>query len=340
MTRCGLNTKRPVQALHFTSGGEAYREGSATMLDCTPLATAKNRGKFEVNTWYSDQGIFIENHTDAFAMTHGRQHISNTAHFLILRRMVSGHLWGRTGDDSITFTPGPIYLQDQELAYEGIQEPAIFQNAIIVKSAIGFDPDVHIRSGPINPTSVPGQCLTAVWERVFADLWANDTYVDADIYDQFLACVKVALGAPPEREDVRMHARNALYEVICRFIEANLGDFELSVARLLCEFGVSRATLFRMFERQGGVRSYIRQRRATRALLDVARQPRQRGAISAAAEQWGFSSAPNFNRVIRELYGISPGAMFEKQICQIPRPVPTHFAAFINESRVTPGASF
>ncbi|MEL7109137.1 MAG: AraC family transcriptional regulator [Pseudomonadota bacterium] len=340
MTRWNLAAKRPVKALHFTSGADAYREGSATMLECTPLATAKNRGAFEVNTWYGDQCIFIENHTDAFAMSHGKQHIGDTSHFLILRRMVSGNVWGRTGDDIITYTPGPIYLQDQELAYEGIQEPAVFQNAIIVKSAIGFDPSIHIRSGQINATSVAGRCLTAAWERVFADLWAKDTHIDADLYDQFLACIKVALGAPPEREDVRMHARNALFDIICRFIENNLGDFELSVAHILREFGVSRATLFRMFEQQGGVRHYIRQRRATRALLDVAQQPYHRGAIRSAAEHWGFSSAPNFNRIIRELYGNSPRAMFEKPTCQIPRPVPTNFAAFIQGSCPMRGASF
>lgn len=335
-----LKTKRPVHALHFTSDTAAYRDSSSTMFECTPLVTANNRGRFDVNAWYTNQGSFIENHTDAFAINHGRQHIAHTAHFLILRRMLRGNVWGRTGDNCLAYAPGPIYLQDQELTYEGIQEPAIFQNAFIVKSSVGFDPSIHMRAGQINPKSVAGQCLTAVWKKIFAELWERDTQLDANLYDQFLACVKVALGAPPEREDVRTHARNALFDVICRFIETNLSDFELSVARLLHEFGVSRATLFRMFENQGGVRHYIRQRRAIRALLYVARHPYKRGVISTAAEQWGFSSAPNFNRIIRDLYGTSPGAMFERQGCQTFNPVPTNFASFVQGSSPRHGASF
>ena len=309
------------------------------MLECTPLQTSQNIGKYDANTWYTDKAILLQNETDAFAMDHSRRHVSDTSHLILLRRMLSGHLWGRVGDTSTIYSPGPIHVQDQEMRYGGLQDRAVFQSAFIFKSALGFHPSRHLRSGQINPESVAGQCLVVAWEALFDQLWSNDTYVDAELFDRFLACVQIALGAPAEREDVRMHARNALYEVICRYIENNLGDYELAVPHLLHKFGVSRASLYRMFEDAGGVRNYIRQRRATRALLDVSRQPDQRGIIRAVAEQWGFSSAPNFNRIIRELYGYSPGAMFDRQTVFDAAPKPSLFTKIIAQENARFGAS-
>nr|WP_070958926.1 AraC family transcriptional regulator [Hyphomonas sp. Mor2] len=301
-----------LHAVHDVCDAEGYRERTSFLLECTPLLTSRNVGTFQANAWYSDKAIFLHNETDAFALKHTHRHVSESAHLILLRRMVSGHLWGRIGDISTTFAPGPIHVQDQEMQYEGIQDRTVFQSAFIFKSALGYHPSKHLRNGQINPSSVVGRCLMRAWDDLFTQLWANDSFIDAELLDRFLACAKVALGAPSEREDIRIHARNALFEVICGFIEQNLSDPELTVSRLLREFGVSRASLFRMFDEAGGVRSYIRRRRATRALLDVSVQPYRRGIINAVAEEWGFSSAPNFNRIIRDLYGYSPGAMFER----------------------------
>ncbi len=331
---------QPVQALHNEYDAAGHVERCAPMLAYTPLQTARNSGTYRVSAWYTEDCIFSRNKTDAYALRHSREHIEETAHMVVLRRMFTGSLWGRIENSSTFFGPGSINVQDQELIYEGIQEPATFHNVFIVKSAIDYDPSTDLRPGQVNLNSVAGKCLLSVWDDLFEQLEMNDTYIDAELLDRYLACVKIALGAPAEREDIRMHARRALFTVICRYIEKNLGNFELSVSWLLREFGVSRATLFRMFENAGGVRNYIRQRRATRALLEVSRQPYQRGKISAAAEQWGFSSAPNFNRTIRDLYGMSPGSMFERSLMQLSRPLSTNFDTFIDETRVTRGASF
>lgn len=309
------------------------------MLDCTPLITTRNVGAYKANTWYTDKAILLHNETDAFVMKHARRHVSDTSHLVLLRRMLSGKLWGRVGDASTIYTAGPIHVQDQEMRYEGIQDRAVFQSAFIFKSALGFHPSTHLRSGQINPESVAGRCLITAWDGLFDQLWANDTFVDAQLFERYLACAQIALGAPAEREDIRTHARNALYEVICRFIEKNLGDFELAVPRLLHEFGVSRASLYRMFEESGGVRNYIRQRRATRALLDVSRHPFKRGIIRNVADQWGFSSAPNFNRIIRDLYGFSPGAMFDRSPRLISETRASNFGKRIEQAWTRPGAS-
>ncbi len=127
--------------------------------------------------------------------------------------------------------------------------------------------------------------------------------------DRLAACLKIALGAHPQREDVRAHARQALFRQVCLFIERNLERVELSTNMLLSQFGLSRATLYRMFEPLGGVRNYLMYRRAMAALIDLSEVNAERGSVLRVCERWNFSSPANFNRSIQRLFGNSPRAL-------------------------------
>ena len=90
-----------------------------------------------------------------------------------------------------------------------------------------------------------------------------------------------------------------------REIEALLGSPSLTVAGLCRRLGVSRSTLHRLFEAEGGVQAYIRERRleAARFLLD---DPRNAEPIYAIAERLGFSDAAQLSSLFRERFCISP----------------------------------
>jgi len=130
-----------------------------------------------------------------------------------------------------------------------------------------------------------------------------------ELYTQFIAYLKLALGSEQKCGDVRREVREANKVAMCQFIEIHLDRPELSVALLLKNFGVSRASLFRIFEEFGGVRQYISDRRLMRAVLDISKGERRRGEISVIAEKWGFSSHANFNRAVQRKFGLPPGAL-------------------------------
>ena len=125
----------------------------------------------------------------------------------------------------------------------------------------------------------------------------------------FAACLKIALGVPAQREDVRTHARAALLRQICSFIDNNLERADLSAATLLNNFGVSRPTLYRMFEPLGWVRNYLTYRRVVSALFELADATNERGLVRRVCDRWNFSSPSNFNRTVQSLFGNSPGAL-------------------------------
>jgi AraC-like DNA-binding protein len=118
----------------------------------------------------------------------------------------------------------------------------------------------------------------------------------------------LAIAAASARRDAQpdMAGRRTVLSLAARReIEALLGSPALTVAALCRRLGVSRSTLHRLFEAEGGVQAYIRERRleAARFLLD---DPRIVEPIYAIAERLGFSDAAHLSRLFRDRYGLSP----------------------------------
>lgn len=94
-------------------------------------------------------------------------------------------------------------------------------------------------------------------------------------------------------------------ESVKRFIEANLG-LELTAEAIGDATGVSRATLYRIFQPDGGLGGVIQARRLVRvraALGDLADER----PLAEIAHACGFKSESHMGRLFREAFAISPG---------------------------------
>lgn len=91
-----------------------------------------------------------------------------------------------------------------------------------------------------------------------------------------------------------------------RYINANLKMPGLTPDAVCANVGVSRRQLFYLFEQQGGVATYIRNRRlaACYSALSKAEDGRQ---ISTVAYEHGFTNVSSFYRQFAARYGFGPG---------------------------------
>lgn len=108
-------------------------------------------------------------------------------------------------------------------------------------------------------------------------------------------------GAEPQRRVLDITRR----ERVRRLIRANLGAHTLG-PRMLCRAaGVSRSTLYRLFEPSGGVAAAIQRER-----LDVAHaalaDPSDARPIRHIAESLAFADASTFSRAFRDAFGCTP----------------------------------
>ncbi|WP_419899308.1 helix-turn-helix domain-containing protein [Roseomonas sp. USHLN139] len=117
------------------------------------------------------------------------------------------------------------------------------------------------------------------------------------------ACASPSIAARPEGQET-VHAPSLV--LIRRFIEGKLASPELSPELLTKQFGVSRPTLYRLFEPYGGVASYIRRRRLDRCFQEITAPVAERRRIAEIAYGWGFRNEAAFSRSFREAFGMSP----------------------------------
>lgn len=120
-----------------------------------------------------------------------------------------------------------------------------------------------------------------------------------------LLSVSVAASFAVRPVDRDRHER-ALRVQLRDEIERNLGSPSLTVARLSRSLGVSRSTLYRLLQDEGGVQAYVRTRRLEK-VAEALRREGGRGTIAALAERWGFCDAAYLGRAFRETYGMTPG---------------------------------
>ncbi len=106
-------------------------------------------------------------------------------------------------------------------------------------------------------------------------------------------------------ERARAPIEVALLAQARRYVEPHVHRRDLTPERVGQAIGVSRSTLYTLFEPHGGVAAYIRSRRLARihALLS---NPHNRETISDLALRHGFVSEAHFSRAFRQAYGYPP----------------------------------
>jgi AraC-like DNA-binding protein len=90
-------------------------------------------------------------------------------------------------------------------------------------------------------------------------------------------------------------------------LNEQLQDPELGVGTLCERFNCSRATVYRLFERDGGVAGFVQQQRLHRSLRELARgEEAEPGTLEAVARRWCIGSAGRLKRLFEEHFGLAP----------------------------------
>jgi AraC-like DNA-binding protein len=94
--------------------------------------------------------------------------------------------------------------------------------------------------------------------------------------------------------------------IIQRHIDQRLTLPGLNADSLAKRFGLSRASLYRLFEPVGGVAGYIRKARLERAHQELMASENSSRRIGPLAFSLGFKNVSAFNRLFKAHYGVSP----------------------------------
>ena len=118
-----------------------------------------------------------------------------------------------------------------------------------------------------------------------------------------VAGIETPIGAP-EISTIQGTVRRLAVDFIEKRLEA--GDVTFGSPEIAAAAGVSRATLYRSFERVGGVNRFVQERRLHHARQALRQRIDLKPSIAEIAWNYGFTSMSHFNRMFRKRFGYPP----------------------------------
>lgn len=152
--------------------------------------------------------------------------------------------------------------------------------------------------------------------RLFVDFMVSmrrnlpiSSVADAPILSHtLLGLLRALVGA---EDPVSVEARRGVFDALRTYIDDNLGTPDLGVAHLCARFRISRATLYRLFQGEGGVRDYILRRRLMACFRALSSPAHAGRGIFDIALDFGFISPSHLSARFREHFGMSPSEVRE-----------------------------
>ncbi|MDB5720395.1 MAG: hypothetical protein JWP15_1013 [Alphaproteobacteria bacterium] len=219
---------------------------------------------------------------------------------------LAGGSHGIMGERSFRTRPGSVHLVDLSAPADFIAMASRVM-IVVVPRGVAEDTGLDVRAlhGTVLESGTSAMLaphLIGLREAAL-ELAADDApRLGRTILD--LIALAVAASGRETGQPIEMRQRTTM--MMARHeIEQALGSPALSVQNLCRRLQISRTTLHRLFEEEGGVSAYIRGRRLEAARLMLA-DPDNAEAIYYIAERLGFSDAAHLSRLFRERFGLSP----------------------------------
>lgn len=298
---------------------DEYIALTAGAWDATPLKVQSHQFGVRAKCWHVGPCMLTEHEMAPFLFETKRSHLQNRGGMATLRKYKSGFEIGEYQNGDYYFGPGAIEVGDSLSTGRTISSALEIQEIYVPPTMLGVAMSRLTQCHRIYETDRFGAIAHAEWNSLYNRLKSESDPLSMRTMDLFLASIKIALGVHPQREDIRLQSRELLFRHIERFIFSNLGSASLNSASILGQFGVSRASLYRMFSPLGGVSSYISKLRASNALIDIWQNKAHRGSVREAQERWGFQSGNDFNRTVTRLFGNSPRRLLDSSRPDNPR---------------------
>lgn len=228
---------------------------------------------------------------------------------LLIQLLLAGSIRGQYGKRKVDVPPGSISLLDLGQTLDTRTDSLTTITLTVPRDRL--------------PTSLRGRNLHGIvlppedgaTQLLASHLQALMTHAPRLTHTAMAAHVNAALmmlcgglSQPvPATADTQESVRDSMRRLAQRQIERHLDSDQISPEHIATAIGVSRAALYRLFERDGGVRAYIQARRLDRCFDELLLSTGSRIIIADLAYRHGFSSESVFSRAFRRRFEMSPG---------------------------------
>ncbi len=312
-----------VEHSRFTTAGLAPRDQLPTYCDqltvvTVPVSRSGRPAGFRaaIDRYRADDTMYIEARTDAYAQTRSIAQIS-------VDKMQSYcfHVLADGGAETSTGAyprrsvhqsrPGILALdmsQPMSMSRHASQVRALFLPRAVVESVLPQAQALHGRVLEFDATSPAKPSMANAIADALDRLRRLDAMSAADARQRLVDSGQLIAAAFAQRYrlsgNIEAAEKAASFGQARRYIEAHLYDPDLTPDSVRRACGLARATLYRLFQHEGGLYAYIRNCRLRGAALELLRFPDK--PIIDIAYSCGFGSASDFARAFRRAYDMTP----------------------------------
>ena len=234
--------------------------------------------------------------------------------YLLFERFYSGG--GKSEIGGITFETAPARFNLIDMSQRGMSEKVRSQTrgVCIPHELLGFDPSQNPTYTSLALNTPKGRLLASAHAELIAAK-DHESTAEANLLARvFVDLVRqLMLGQSPTHDGDAAGNELPLSLLLRDYVTTNLHQPDLNADKLASVFNVSRPTVYRHFEEEGGVSRYIRNARLDRCFFELSTTKLQSGRVTAVARRWHFTHAANFSRLFRERFGVSPTASSNRQ---------------------------
>ena len=291
----------------------AWREHLSGMVD-VPIVEAQLTLGFrgELDTYALQDIVYLDSRTDPTTLLRTAQHIANdNMRDYCFHVVMEGIAETETGLSqrrrTTQFVPGILALDmGQTMTMKRPTRAhvlAFFLPRAVVEMAIPQAESLHGKAvGYISPMA---RLLREHLHGMYKALPAmSDAYANQALHVAAELILAAFSKEASQSHSARGAARAAMLGRIKHYIDTHLHSQELAPDKILGSFPLARATLYRLFEQEGGLHAYIRNCRLRKAADELACS--RSGAIAEIGGRLGFNYAADFTRAFRRAYGMAP----------------------------------
>lgn len=283
----------------FNAINDAY---IAEQLFLAPMRAIGNSINTTAKNWFlSDLSV-----SQAFGHAHiGKAARKSSSKYLYIRKYFSGTFKVWSDGYFVHPQPGDIIIDasSDKLVFSVEELQSCYINIPLDRLSLDIAP--YLKPQILSSNTLACRLLSSAIEMWITELprthLSEVSLLEASIIDLICSVLKNR----PQEEDGKTLAR-ARKRAMKQFVQDHLANPDLCANTLTSAFHMSRPSLYRQFEDEGGVMAYIRIQRMERALALLTSEPAARGRIKEVSEQVAFEDPLHFRRTFKQTFGFSP----------------------------------
>jgi AraC-like DNA-binding protein len=286
---------------------QAFRDNVVHLYDKLSLPDPSEEARFTLSTrtYATPRGVLMRCQGTAFIMTRGPAMIAHGADQLLIVLQIHGSVDGDYGEHRARREPGDVAIVDYAYPFRSAATDYASLMIVLARDSVPAALLALEPHGLVFPArSGAARLIGAAMQGLYAQadgLTVNEAEAAIEgIVALTVACAR-AKAAGEETDHTKSRRKAAL-----DYIDAHLDDAQLGPDQIAHAANVSRASLYRLFAAEGGVRAELLKRRLDAALRLLLADNNGERALKDIANRCGFGGTSQFTRAFHARFGAPP----------------------------------